>query len=674
MSALDVDELEDVLALSTDRTVFDFAPFLTAPAVQNVASASANAPVIIHIPPTPCPSPLAPNLSPQTIKNLHEHLCGPANGNNSKHRQRGKEIWLSWKRAWDLWNNYYIEGRVDPLWIGQEYRNLKMKFEKDRKRSNLEQQNKMNSRRRRWYLETQGPYLRRFARTAPRNRAGRTWVPTGCKKKVVRMTGQLRRVTHKGDALVEVPDHTKATVERIRTPPIPTTYLAHTPVPVLLKSVPAYTTNLEYVVVAKPAQSPVLRSYRELRDERRSVVRANTNAATDFSRTGDSAKYSDTEPPPGTNFKITVARSPVEDTVEDSTTEIKQEAVKCRIGGGVAEIVLTEPYERARVLHSYASITKRRAGGNGVDVVRPADDCEVPTLEGRMMVRTKLTEDQVKYTNGARVMQTYQEDFEGFDLTGDNVELVPLMEYEPAAENILVDEWEAVDILEWKEVSVPNPRRQMQSNTHSAPRNSQENIHMKTKKNRSVTFSDAVTMRASDIQDLLNENSGEDSAMLDIKDPTIAMTGNPIDTAIDFPSGSSDDVSDDDSDDLAPFTVKRKLAPGNYLIDQNAPVPLLDASDVQAPDGSSGGFIPMKNLPEYRVPDPDPITEQYPEWHDVLQNTVWRPRRVGEKTLKIDMDRDIDELSETTDLELFGGVDCGRSPYPVCGFQNTLRI
>ena len=32
----------------------------------------------------------------------------------------GKEIWLSWKRAWDIWSNYYIEGHVNPAWVRQE--------------------------------------------------------------------------------------------------------------------------------------------------------------------------------------------------------------------------------------------------------------------------------------------------------------------------------------------------------------------------------------------------------------------------------------------------------------------------------------------------------------------------------------------------------------------------
>lgn len=35
--------------------------------------------------------------------------------------RNGKEVWLSWKRAWDVWNNHFIDGRVDPLWVRAEW-------------------------------------------------------------------------------------------------------------------------------------------------------------------------------------------------------------------------------------------------------------------------------------------------------------------------------------------------------------------------------------------------------------------------------------------------------------------------------------------------------------------------------------------------------------------------
>ncbi len=93
------------------------------------------------------------------------------------------------------------------------------------------------------------------------------------------------------------------------------------------------------------------------------------------------------------------------------------------------------------------------------------------------------------------------------------------------------------------------------------------------------------------------------------------------------------------------------------------PVPMFrPAVAVAKVDGSTGGFKPMKILPDYAAPPPDE-DGNYPEWEDVIGNTVWRPRRVGETTLSVG----IDELwGGKSEFEFDGGVDCGRSPYPVC--------
>ena len=82
--------------------------------------------------------------------------------------------------------------------------------------------------------------------------------------------------------------------------------------------------------------------------------------------------------------------------------------------------------------------------------------------------------------------------------------------------------------------------------------------------------------------------------------------------------------------------------------------------------GSSGGFHALKNLDAwYQQPgwQQQPGEEDPP--FDLVENTVWRPRRVGEKKLKIDLDQDIEDFLKTTELEVDGGVDCGRAPYPV---------
>jgi hypothetical protein len=95
------------------------------------------------------------------------------------------------------------------------------------------------------------------------------------------------------------------------------------------------------------------------------------------------------------------------------------------------------------------------------------------------------------------------------------------------------------------------------------------------------------------------------------------------------------------------------------------PVPKLrDAEEVVKGDGSTGGFMPMKLLPEYWAPETDEAGN-YPEgWEDVLANTVWRPRRVGEREGEVSVGID-GEWGEKSEFEFDGGVDCGRSPYPV---------
>jgi hypothetical protein len=92
-------------------------------------------------------------------------------------------------------------------------------------------------------------------------------------------------------------------------------------------------------------------------------------------------------------------------------------------------------------------------------------------------------------------------------------------------------------------------------------------------------------------------------------------------------------------------------------------------------DERSGGWIPIKNFPQYRTPVDPGLDDDEPEqiayenliWDDIVENSVWRPRRVGEKTLKIDFDDDDpEEFYKHSELNVDGGVDCGREPYPAC--------
>lgn len=121
------------------------------------------------------------------------------------------------------------------------------------------------------------------------------------------------------------------------------------------------------------------------------------------------------------------------------------------------------------------------------------------------------------------------------------------------------------------------------------------------------------------------------------------------------------EIGDEDGDDSGqgPFS--------NPVWRGTPPVPRLkDPEEVVKEDGSTGGFIPMKLLPEYRAPETDGAGNHPEGWEDVLANSVWRPRRVGEREgegeVRVGIDGDWGGKSE---FEVDGGVDCGRSPYPV---------
>ena len=110
---------------------------------------------------------------------------------------------------------------------------------------------------------------------------------------------------------------------------------------------------------------------------------------------------------------------------------------------------------------------------------------------------------------------------------------------------------------------------------------------------------------------------------------------------------------------------------------QNPPVDPTIAAPKESDDERSGGWIPMKNFPQYKEPvdpglDPDhPLQAAYDDdliWDDIIENSVWRPRRVGEKALKIYLDDDLENFLKISELNFDGGVDCGIEPYPVCTY------
>lgn len=70
--------------------------------------------------------------------------------------------------------------------------------------------------------------------------------------------------------------------------------------------------------------------------------------------------------------------------------------------------------------------------------------------------------------------------------------------------------------------------------------------------------------------------------------------------------------------------------------------------------------MPFDRMPEYAIPES--VGEDSAKWENTMANTVWRPRRVGEQTANVVFDQ---PRNGKTEFDFAGGVDCGRSPYPV---------
>ncbi|KAL3427242.1 hypothetical protein PVAG01_00751 [Phlyctema vagabunda] len=94
------------------------------------------------------PSPFVPGLYPNHVESIKNRLAGTGDhkyggsgsgflecgqgksltysglsgwtGTGPQALGNGKNIWNAWKRAFDLWNDYYIEGRVDTKEVGKE--------------------------------------------------------------------------------------------------------------------------------------------------------------------------------------------------------------------------------------------------------------------------------------------------------------------------------------------------------------------------------------------------------------------------------------------------------------------------------------------------------------------------------------------------------------------------
>ncbi|KAG4430600.1 hypothetical protein IFR05_013922 [Cadophora sp. M221] len=155
--------------------VYNFSPFQAVPGIA-AQTRRYGVPQIVDIPQTTIPSPLAPDLAPGTIEDLKRRLVGNGSGMG---KRGGAEVWASWKRAWDLWNNHYIEGRVSPVWIREEYERLKKEMGATRdKRRRDEQMSRVRARHQPRRATTPPAQATVFAKVKPQARPGKFYRQT----------------------------------------------------------------------------------------------------------------------------------------------------------------------------------------------------------------------------------------------------------------------------------------------------------------------------------------------------------------------------------------------------------------------------------------------------------------------------------------------------------------
>jgi len=516
--------------VSTTRAIYDFTPFLSAKAVRDRAR-SAGMITTVAIPVTPCPSPLASNITPEQLANLKNHLTGP------KTNHRGKEIWESWKRAWDLWNNNYIEGRVNPEWVKMEW---------DRR---TEEKAKREPRRRRYgrSLLTPRPepqVLDHFVGPVPPDaRPGTKWVKERNEKKIVKTGRKLTRFVK-----------TSKTIEAQK---------AAKPYRLAIKKFQPFMESQEGIKESRTDPYYTIdHSWEGLENARHGSIT--------LSRPSDSDVHSNPE-------------SRQVDRVKVTTEKVKMQLVKRMVR------VPRVPNE----LLSWSDLSQARL--NNSAVTNPTDEPNViyDVVEKDIWepVGQMVDSDEYKYIQSTEPGQATK-------LLEPTVLIVDEEEEFSEVEEQTTSYWELVDYFD-----DPRPR----------PKNSKKQVDPK----------DSI---ASPPMEPVDDVAGDANDKMDDQDDFMVI----------------DDMSDDDDEDDDDWWIPK----------------------IQDANGSSGGFFAIKDREEFRETPDEP-------WNDIINNTVWRPRRVGEKALRIDEDEDEDDFLDGNDLTVDGGVDCGRRPFPVS--QNATQ-
>ncbi|KAE8447665.1 hypothetical protein EG329_010471 [Mollisiaceae sp. DMI_Dod_QoI] len=692
--------------MSGKPIVYDFSPFLTAPAVQRVA-APYGAPQIINIPETRIPSPLAPNLAPQTIKDLKEYLTGT--GPDGTGPKDGVEVWETWKRAWDLWNNHYIEGRECPTWIKSEYERIKKVMEDEKK-------NKKKKRKDPSLASAGGGggngggngnngtdvYRRVFAASAPRPDIGKKWIihPYRTKK-------------------IQVPSGKK--IQRNNPNPVPKYTTKHRIAKKMVNQKAGETVKIY-------RKEPKFEEFEEMRVVRENGLWKPLTPWKDIVKLRARGKLqtpseSENTPEPG---------------LEPLGTLIEKARVR-RINQHLEETDISDE-EKPFPLMPYEDLVALRAVGDAIPVKgrdseskyvksRPPlwqpnsydliDTGEVETLtEGRDRVEVLGIE---SYTE-----TTYIEPFEEVDEMMDmsvpqwleindpaykppampKPQTPPVSPFKHTTRN--TPPTDALDFLimgtkdharyqEWfdnlpNRWNIVNPTN-LASATNASWLEYQSDMKDKVKRmwvhigtmgnfqsathtNRPVLDNYTLNPPKAVAEDGESDEDMADASELEYED---AYEDEEMDDNYEQRALGEDEEDYQDESDMKPMSEQSddywNESDGDMGSDESNKDPAgengggdgtgFDGGGIgpppRGPDGAAGGFLPMKLFPEYQEPEEDENGD-YPDWTNELQNTVWRPRRVGEKTLKVDLD---EPWGQITDLEVDGGIDCGRSPYPV---------
>ncbi|CZR63467.1 uncharacterized protein PAC_13364 [Phialocephala subalpina] len=756
-------------------STFDFSPFLTAPAVRD-AIKPFGAPQIINIPETKIPSPLAPNLAPQTIRELKEFLtgCGP-NGvipDTSKH---GVEIWETWKRAWDLWNNHYIEGRECPTWIKSEYERLKKIMDKVNEKK-----------RRRRFRRARTPssdcgddrignkgqvvYRREFSKEKPGPgkdaKPGRMWVkhPFRVKKIKVPSGEKVRRNNPNPEVKVQMRSKwvTKLVDQK-----------AGDKVDIYRKE-PKFVDFDETRLVRENGPWKTLDTWKDLVNRRQSKV--------DWTPTETENSAEEMEP---LSTKEEVVRVKRIDKHLDNV-DIQQERIiliplmswkelaAARKAGGIPDStardaegkyvnkrpklwiangydlvptgeteILTENRDRVEIreVEQYEEKTYGDAFEE-VDVMKTISIPQWLEIDDPVYKKSQIVKNvppihnklppgwTIPTTTAAVTPPTDPHDFEVFGTKDSNKynewlsglktrwdavnpgNLATIMnndwlEYEKGMKNTVAAMWQHLDTPmtgvapskspKKSPKKKTNPTGQFQSATHSNGhpiQTWQSPAHGTGHPAQTQTFQSPAhgnghpaladfrfgppapveEVSDEDMDDAVSDEEFEDAvAYEDYEDDGFEYEDEEMDE-MDYEQRALGDADDDiygdecdqdhghdeDSQDNVNYTVGENSdsSSGNSKEDAHLNAGL--APPKRGPDGAAAGFLPLKLMSEYVEPAMNE-DGSYPEWYDAFQNSVWRPRRVGEKTLRIDLD---EPWVPETDLELDGGVDCGRSPYP----------